>query len=352
METHDFPVIGDYCLRQRAADKQMSFGTFPEGGYQALVDDEGLRSAVLQECDLLVVPFSWEEVHPTPDGFNFTEMDAYHQFILEHGLQFQGGSLIWHNILPQWLRDKLDDPQGTTEDMQAIVSHYIATTVGRYAGSAHSWVVVNEAIEPEDGREDGLRQSPWLNRLGEDYIAFAFRAAAATDPNLQLIYNDYGLEYDTATDEARRHATLRLLERLVSQGVPIHALGLQSHLSGDRTGFNGLRDFLTSVADLGLKIFVSELDVTDSGLSAEIDRRDRQVAQVYEDFLSVVLESPAVVSVITWGLSDRYTWLSYHAPRSDGLPVRPLPLDHTMNRKPAWNAIARAIDHSPLRLTT
>jgi endo-1,4-beta-xylanase len=53
--------------------------------------------------------------------------------------------------------------------------------------------------------------------------------------------------------------------------------------------------------------------------------------------------------VITWGLSDRYSWLSEYEPRSDGTPVRPLPLDAQMRRKLAWNAIARAFDHAPKR---
>jgi endo-1,4-beta-xylanase len=42
---------------------------------------------------------------------------------------------------------------------------------------------------------------------------------------------------------------------------------------------------------------------------------------------------------MTWGLSDRRTWLSTAEPRADGLPVRPLPLDADLKRKPAWGEI-------------
>ena len=94
---------------------------------------------------------------------------------------------------------------------------------------------------------------------------------------------------------------------------------------------------------------VTELDVKDASLSADIAMRDRIVAAAYEDYLNVVLDEPAVIAVLTWGLSDRYTWLSEFAPRQDGLPVRPLPLDKNMNRKLAWNAIARAFDQAPIR---
>lgn len=70
---------------------------------------------------------------------------------------------------------------------------------------------------------------------------------------------------------------------------------------------------------------------------------------MYEDFLCVVLDEPAVIAVLTWGLSDRYTWLSSYKPRSDKAPVRPLPLDAQMKRKLAWNAIAHTFDAAPAR---
>lgn len=55
----------------------------------------------------------------------------------------------------------------------------------------------------------------------------------------------------------------------------------------------------------------------------------------------------AVTAVINWGLSDRYSWLREFKPRKDRPPVRPLPLDAQMQRKLAWNAIARALKNAP-----
>ena len=61
------------------------------------------------------------------------------------------------------------------------------------------------------------------------------------------------------------------------------------------------------------------------------------------------MEQPAVIAVITWGLNDKYTWLSEFQPREDGEPVRPLLLDKNGKRKFAWNAMARAFDAAPNR---
>lgn len=55
-----------------------------------------------------------------------------------------------------------------------MMLNHIKTVVGRYAGKIHFWTVVNEAVEPSDGRSDGLRNTPWLRLLGPDYIDMAF----------------------------------------------------------------------------------------------------------------------------------------------------------------------------------
>jgi endo-1,4-beta-xylanase len=191
-----------------------------------------------------------------------------------------------------------------------------------------------------------LQNTPWLEFLGPDYIDLAFRVAAEADPKALLVYNDYGLEYD----EAKRTALLKLLERLKSNGTPIHAVGIQSHLSGsDTINPKNLRNFLSDVASLGLKILITELDVRDKELPLDVVVRDRIVARTYEDYLSVVLDELAVIAVLTWGLSDHNTWLSWSQPRRDGASVRPLPLDADSTPKLAWNAIARAFDSAPKR---
>ncbi|MEM6611901.1 MAG: endo-1,4-beta-xylanase, partial [Cyanobacteria bacterium P01_C01_bin.72] len=228
------------------------------------------------------------------------------------------------------------------------------------------WSVVNEVLNPDDGRDDGFRDTQvsdsmkgdnyptWLHILGTDFVELAFEAAAAVAPQTTLIYNDFGLEYDNPRDAKKRLALLKMLERLKAQGTPVHALGIQGHLNASLNHqFNAAkyRQFLADVAALGLKIQVTELDVADNWLPTNLDlpTRDRLVAEAYYNFLSVVLDEPAVDTVVTWGLSDRYTWLSWFAPREDGTAVRPLPYDEQLNRKLAWSAIAQAFADAPKR---
>jgi endo-1,4-beta-xylanase len=100
---------------------------------------------------------------------------------------------------------------------------------------------------------------------------------------------------------------------------------------------------------MGLEIEITELDVADEYAPASIAERDQMIADEYARFLDVTLDEPAVKLVITWGLSDRHSWIVRHETnnmkwRSDGLASRPLPFDADLARKPAWRALARAFD--------
>jgi endo-1,4-beta-xylanase len=44
-------------------------------------------------------------------------------------------------------------------------------------------------------------------------------------------------------------------------------------------------------------------------------------------------------AILTWGLSDRYTWVPIYFKRRDGMPNRPLPLDAELKRKPLFDVI-------------
>ena len=110
---------------------------------------------------------------------------------------------------------------------------------GRYAGRMHSWDVVNEAVSVEDGRPDGLRDSPWLRLVGEGYIEAAFHAARAADAQALLTLNEFGIEGEDRGSEKKRVALIALLRRLKARNVPVDAVGVQSHLSGAGQVFGG-----------------------------------------------------------------------------------------------------------------
>ena len=340
----DFAVVGDAALKERAAAKKLLFGAATS--YFKLRLDPSFANSFLKECSVLMAEgdLLWCAIRPSIDSFAFDRSDWLVEFAQSQNLVMGATHLVWHHCMPGWFKETVNQ-----QNAQQIMLDHIKTVVGRYAGKIHYWSVINEAVNPGDHRDNGLGNTPWLDFLGPDYIEIGFRAAAEADPQALLLINDTDLELDIPYQDRKRAAVLKLLESLKSKGVPVHGLGIQAHIDPVKGKVNPqkLKDFLSSVADLGLKIAITEMDIVDANLPNDVDTRDRIVAQYYEDLLSAFLDAQATVAVTTWGLSDRFTWVA--TAREDGAPARPLPLDAFLNRKLAWNAIARAFDESPKR---
>jgi endo-1,4-beta-xylanase len=333
-------------LRQHAAAKGLLYGS--SSTQRNLYRDPSFAGVFAEQCNIMVseTDLKWFHVRPTPQTYDFGPGDWLVAYAQKNQIKFRGHSLVDHGGLPQWF-----DKYANASNAKQLMLDHITTVVSRYAGKVQSWDVINEEIYIEDKRDDGLRNSPWLKFIGPEYIEMAFYAAAAADPNAILVWNDNWLEEETAYGNSKRKFMLEQLRRLKSRNVPIHAIGIQSHLVGDHTniGGTGFQEFLHEVSELGLKIFISELDVTDLNLPSDPSTRDQAIATVYYNYLSTVLRHKGVIAVLTWGLTDRYTWIAEARPRKDNSPVRPVPMDSSLNPKPAYYAIARAIDEAPDR---
>ena len=355
-------------LRQIAASKGILYGGFHQRSHNDFPHDAEFQRAFLADYGLIVGGFFGVTVGPFgANNYNFSQIDPFFKFAQKNKLAFRGHPMIWNQFNSAWLVDKFKDSSTNSSEIENIFSNHITTLGKKYAGNVSSWDVVNEVINVEDNRADGLRDTnisgwngekypTWLKFLGQNYIKQAFELAHAADPKAKLVLNETSLTYSNSVGnsywEQRRNALLKLVAKLKSQGTPIHAVGIQSHLLArfnNRFDGNKFRKFLSDIAGMGLEIIISELDVSDLELPNNIQARDRIVAESYYQYLSVVLDEPAVTTVVNWGLNDRYTWLSDFAPRNDGAEVRPLLRDRQYNPKPAWDAVARAIKEAPKR---
>ena len=101
----------------------------------------------------------------------------------------------------------------------------------------------------------------------------------------------------------------------------------------------------------GVALNGAHLSVADSHLSdfKEAGSDSQAVADAYKLYLDTALAEPAVASVITFGLTDRYTWLQEDYPREDGAPRRPLPFDEELQPKPAYDAVYSALEGASTR---
>jgi endo-1,4-beta-xylanase len=313
-----------------------------------LESDPALQQLVAEQYAILVPEneLKWRALRPTPAGFDFTLSDALFTFAAQHAMQVRGHTLVWHDSVPNWLRK-----DAAQYNVRQLLAEHIRTVVSRYRGRVHSWDVVNEAILPADGQQHGLRKSFWYDAIGPDYIELAYRTAREADPRVKLSYNDYGVEYDSDEDSERRESILALLKRLRQNEVPLDAVGIQSHIKAGSpySVGRGLTDYLQAIRAMGLEVYLTEMDVNEDDLTFDdVLRRDQAVAETYAQFLHVALANPAVKLLLTWGVSDRRTWLNdgpTHHRKQPNRPQRSLPFDAEYLPTPAYFAIRDCIDN-------
>jgi endo-1,4-beta-xylanase len=321
----------------------------------------------------------WQLIHPREgaDGYNFGPADAYVNFGLSNHMYIVGHTLVWHSQTPGWVFQGTNIPPGMTntpsngtnapggprmgrgpgggfgmsgprasrEELLQRMHDHIATVVGRYKGKIKVWDVVNEAIA--DGGTNILRTSPWEQIIGPDFIAKAFEYAHEADPDAILRYNDYSLE-----NPAKRRKLITLIKSLQAQGVPVMAIGSQTHVSVSSPSFEQEDQALTEIESLGLPVHITEFDVngaqggqrsTSGDVSANaattqgglVSDADKKLADAYAGLFRAFLKHDKSIKVITfWGLNDGVSW------RAQG---RPLLFDANDQPKPAFDAVIRAV---------
>ncbi len=337
-------VDGAGALRAHAEARGLFFGSAVDVGL--LRSDPAYRSLLAEQCNIVVAEnaMKWPAVHPALDRYSFDQADELVSFAEQHRMQVRGHNLCWHEALPPWFEASV-----TGQNAAQTLTDHIRIVAGRYRGRIRAWDVVNEAISLEDGRTDGLRVSPWFRMLGPGYIDLAFRTAREVDPHALLTYNDYGIEYDHPESFTKRAAVMGLLKRLKADEVPIDAVGVQSHIHATNSGLGpGIAAFVAEAGTLGLKVFITELDVNDDDIASdEVATRDAAVAGVYGQYVTAIIANPVVTDVLTWGISDNHSWLNNsktHNEKHPGRQERALPFDENYRPTPAFYTLRGAID--------
>jgi endo-1,4-beta-xylanase len=318
----------------------------PDPDYAALFAREA--GMLFTEDDLL-----WYRLKTSRNApLDFSYGDRIVAFAQGNAQPVFGAHLVWDEGLGDgWYPDELYDL--SEQEARDILFGTIQQEVAHYAGQMKAWVVANEVTDGRRKDANGFWTiEPYYLTIGPTYVEEAFNLAHQQDPNAILVMNEFGFEAGSDAT-ARRTSVLKAIDYLQSKNVPLHALGIQAHLTyqGFARSFDptAYRTFLSNVAARGLNIFITEMDVLDDGLKADIVSRDAGVADTYSRYLSATLQEQAVKIVLTFGLSDRYTWLQEDYPRRDGAPRRPLPFDANLQPKPAYTAILNAFNNAPSR---
>ena len=316
---------------------------------EQLEQEPQLADCVLSQFGSITpeIHLKWNSVENREGQFWFEPVDKLVAFAGRHDLRVHGHALLWEQSTPDWALRAIRRDQDW-----GLVERHIERVMSRYRDVIRDWDVVNEPIDTQNGR-NGLRRNTFQKTFGSDYIARALHAAHNAAPNARLLLNEYGFEYDNYVEVDRRAAFLKLLEQLQTAGVPLHGVGIQAHLDLGKGAIpeRDVSRFLQDIADMGLAILITELDVKERDYRATLAERDMRVSDEVRRYLDVALAQPAVESVTTWGITDRHSWLQVEpGDRVDtgkfgpAAPNRGLPFDSDLQPKPMHTALLDALN--------
>jgi endo-1,4-beta-xylanase len=326
-----------------------------------------------------------QPIHPSEDTYNFKTTDAMVDWCKKNGLKVWGHTLGWHSQTPQWFfqekdtaavkaatpaaqsetppatppspngqrpnmpgfggRNMITGPLASREVVLERLKNHIKTVVGRYKGRIIGWDVFNESIEDGgDGSTENLRKFSWYKAVGPDVLTLAFKWAHEADPKAQLYYNDYNIEQGAVENKGKHASSMLLLKRLIAEGAPITGVGIQGHWHLD-TNLADVEKAIKDYASLGLRVSISELDVTATGDNSgafNVTQGEKTIpaenyqkqAEVYKKLFEIFMRHSDVIDRVTfWGLSDTRSWRR----GQDALLF-----DGQLNPKPAYSAVIEA----------
>ena len=278
------------------------------------------------------LPFYWGRYEPKEGEIQEDSRRRAALYLTEHGAKVKGHPLCWHTACADWLMEY---------DNRTILEKQLARIdrdVRAFRGLIDIWDVINEVvIMPVYDRYDNAitRICKDLGRVG--LVKEVFAAAAAANPDALLLINDFDLSEDYK----------RLVEDCLNAGVPIGAIGLQTHQHQGYKGAQWLETVLERFSVFGKPLHFTENTLVSGHLMPPeiVDLNDYQVeewpttpegeerqAREWEDMLRILFAHPLVEAVTGWDFADG-AWLN--AP--SGLIRR----DNSL--KPAYKAVDRLI---------
>lgn len=145
----------------------------------------------------------------------------------------------------------------------------------------------------------------------------AFRWARETDPNAVLIFNE------TNNESPRDYGTqwvienmLAKVEELKGQGVPIDVVGMHMHLllpvccSPIPPEKGDVIETMQRFGALGVRIYITEMDVNLETVEGTQEEKWQFQADLYRDMAEACIESGICDSFSTWGVTDKYSWIT------------------------------------------
>jgi endo-1,4-beta-xylanase len=294
----------------------------------------------------IIVPIDelkFKSIQPAKGTFDFERMDQLVLFAKMNRMKVRGFAPVWQNpkALPGWLKNN----NFSAEQLRKILKEHIQNVFSHYKDSNdifECWEVANEVFNV-NGK---FKESIWsvIAPDPKKFLKLVFTWAHQANPKAKLFYNDGGHEFPGKKATAIYDA----LKELKAEGVPIHGVGFQMHLGwGEKFSTGDLQNTFKKFADLGLEIHITEFDVPVEDTNNSQSALEEQ-AKKYFDVVSVCLSEPKCTTIITWGFTDKHSWIPLFKPGFG----RATFLDENYSPKPAYFSLVKAFSPNASKETS
>ncbi len=304
-----------------------------------LDNDQKYRDIISREFNIITPENDMKmwALRPNRETFFFEKADKIISFADSNGMKVRGHTLVWDHHRTKWLTEGNFSPEVTKN----ILEDHIKKTVEHFRGKLYAWDVVNEPIHNDKFGPENF----WYEKLGPDYIEWAFRWTHEVDPKAKLFINEWGME----DVNGKSDAMYELVKYLLKKKVPIHGIGFQMHrgignpkLTGSMPNLKNMEENFKRFADLDLEIHVTEMDIQTYGFKGAIEETLKAQGEAYAGVVKTILKIPPVKALLFWGIFDQYSWIPYCFNHPDMAHL----FDENYQPKPSYFSVAETLENS------
>lgn len=278
------------------------------------------------------LPFYWGFFEPKEGEPQTQDRINTANFMREHGAIAKGHPLCWHTCCADWLMEYDND---TIFKKQIERIHRDVT---EFKGTIDMWDVINEVvIMPIFDKYDNAITRICKDKGRVGLVKEVFAAAKESNPDGIFLINDFNLSTNYEI----------LIDGCLNAGVPISAIGLQTHQHQGYMGEEKLREVLKRYEHFGLPLHFTENTLISGDLMPGYieDLNDWQVDEwpstpegearqekEWEEMYRILYDHPLVEAVTGWDFADG-AWL--------GAPSGLIRKDNSL--KPAYHKLKSMI---------
>ena len=255
------------------------------------------------------LPFYWGNFEPEEGSPNTDMLMKTAKYLQSKNVKVKGHPLCWHTVCADWLM-KYDNETILRKQLDRIERE-----VKGFSGVIDMWDVINEVvIMPIFDKYDNAitRICKEKGRVG--LIREVFSKARECNPKATLLLNDFNTSINYEI----------LIDGCLNAGVPISAIGIQSHQHQGYWGKEKLEEVLDRFSSFGLPIHFTENTLISGDIMPAhiVDLNDWQVdewpstpdgeerqAREIEEMYRILFSHPLVEAITTWDFKDG-AWLN------------------------------------------